>query len=355
MKIISRLLVAAAVIFCTSVIITGRVRAADAAGPAPSCCLDLEERVAELEATVARKGNRKVTLEVYGQVSKGILWVEDGGDAKVLDNPNSQSRVGFIGRGRVSPTVTVGYQVEIGTSPGSLGLPGAFDWNAVGTHDRDLNLRHSFVWAETAAGKVSLGLTSMATDAIAEISTANTAVAVLPTTLYGGLIDGPRRNVVRYDTPTLAGFTASASWASEDAWDVALRYAGDFAGFRFAAGLGYAKDVLADAGKATRVSGSASAMHMPTGIFLTGAYGHVDELDVDVSHLTGGIERKWIDLGATTLFAEFGQLDALGNKVGDGWGFGAVQNLTSVNADLFAGFRSLEETAVVYGGARLKF
>ena len=37
------------------------VTAADLGG---DCCADLEERIAELEATTARKGNRKVKLEV---------------------------------------------------------------------------------------------------------------------------------------------------------------------------------------------------------------------------------------------------------------------------------------------------
>ena len=37
-------------------------QAADFGG---DCCADLEERVAELEATTARKGNRKVSLTIY--------------------------------------------------------------------------------------------------------------------------------------------------------------------------------------------------------------------------------------------------------------------------------------------------
>ena len=42
-------------------------KAADLGG---DCCADLEERVAELEATTARKGNRKMSLTVYGQVNR---------------------------------------------------------------------------------------------------------------------------------------------------------------------------------------------------------------------------------------------------------------------------------------------
>ena len=45
---------------------TASAQAADLGG---NCCADLEERVAELEATTARKGNRRMSLTVSGQVS----------------------------------------------------------------------------------------------------------------------------------------------------------------------------------------------------------------------------------------------------------------------------------------------
>jgi hypothetical protein len=57
-KSASRLaIVAAAGVMSTSAM------AADLGG---DCCADLEERVAELEATTARKGNRRMSLTVYG-------------------------------------------------------------------------------------------------------------------------------------------------------------------------------------------------------------------------------------------------------------------------------------------------
>ena len=42
------------------------VKAADLGG---DCCADLEERVAELEATTVRKGNKKVSITLYGDVN----------------------------------------------------------------------------------------------------------------------------------------------------------------------------------------------------------------------------------------------------------------------------------------------
>ncbi|MGE0382992.1 MAG: porin, partial [Hyphomicrobium sp.] len=53
------------------------VRAADFGG---DCCADLEERIAELEATTARKGNRKVSLTVSGYIAQEITWWDDGGE-----------------------------------------------------------------------------------------------------------------------------------------------------------------------------------------------------------------------------------------------------------------------------------
>jgi hypothetical protein len=67
------------------------VSSADLGG---DCCADLEERVAELEATTARKGNRKVSLTVSGWVNESVVWWNDGTEKNVYVGTNSveQSR-----------------------------------------------------------------------------------------------------------------------------------------------------------------------------------------------------------------------------------------------------------------------
>src|SRR5436853_4485922 len=85
--------------------------AADLGG---DCCADLEERVAELEATTARKGNRKMSLTVYGQVNRSILYWNDGSRSNTaigLDNHNSASRFGFMGSAKISPAWSAGYSL----------------------------------------------------------------------------------------------------------------------------------------------------------------------------------------------------------------------------------------------------
>lgn len=50
----------------------GAANAADLGG---DCCADLEERVATLEATTARKGNRKVSLTISGWVNHSMMAI----------------------------------------------------------------------------------------------------------------------------------------------------------------------------------------------------------------------------------------------------------------------------------------
>ena len=55
--------------------ITTSANAADLGG---NCCADLEERIAELEATTARKSNRKVSLTISGWVAEQVTFWDDG-------------------------------------------------------------------------------------------------------------------------------------------------------------------------------------------------------------------------------------------------------------------------------------
>src|SRR4249919_3479207 len=86
----------------------GAASAADLGG---NCCADLEERVAELEATTARKGNRKMSLTISGQVNRMVLYYNDGHKSDAyygLDNTTSSTRFWFNGNAKVSPYLSTG-------------------------------------------------------------------------------------------------------------------------------------------------------------------------------------------------------------------------------------------------------
>src|SRR5690606_10603890 len=153
---------AAAGLFATSAM------AADL-GIGGNCCADLEERVAELEATTARKGNRVVSLTVYGRITQGILWhdAEDGyreGKLTIRDDGASPTMFGFRGEASIRPGLTAGYNFEFGVSADD------------GTGGDDFfSLRHNYVYLDSETfGRVSLGQTSQVTDGLYEINLANT-------------------------------------------------------------------------------------------------------------------------------------------------------------------------------------
>src|SRR5262245_8636164 len=91
----------------------GTSQAADLGG---NCCADLEERIAELEATTVRKGNRKMSLTISGQVDRVVVWYDDGRFSRTyygLDNTNSSSRYIMAGSAKVTPKLSMGFEIMI--------------------------------------------------------------------------------------------------------------------------------------------------------------------------------------------------------------------------------------------------
>jgi hypothetical protein len=84
-----------------TVFVAKPARAADLGG---DCCADLEERVADLEATTARKGNKKVSVQIYGKVNYATMWWDDGGEQNVytVNNYNESTRTGIKGKAKIA-------------------------------------------------------------------------------------------------------------------------------------------------------------------------------------------------------------------------------------------------------------
>jgi len=253
-------------------------KAADLGG---DCCADLEERVAELEATTARKGNRKVSLTISGWVNEGLLIWNDGREknAYVGNSNYNRSRFRFTGDAKISPDWSAGFLLEIGVRSGS-DLSTTARWQDDSLQgNAGLDVRHVAWWIENKQyGRVWVGQTANATAGLNGINlsqvadhstvglnnlgggfqlrtknnpstTANSAGQFASAVTWAGLRGpsyengsigfGERYNVIKYVSPTIMGFIFSAAWGEDDMWDVALRYAGEFSGFKLAAGVGY--------------------------------------------------------------------------------------------------------------------
>ncbi len=88
-------------------------KAADLGG---DCCADLEERVAELEATTVRKGNKKVSVTLSGWVVKLGTWWDDGHEQNfyVGDKDTTlSSHFTISGQATIAPGWYGGYNLTV--------------------------------------------------------------------------------------------------------------------------------------------------------------------------------------------------------------------------------------------------
>jgi len=397
MKTTSRFALAAAAGLFVGAMAFTPAKAADLGG---DCCADLEERVAELEATTARKGNRVVSLQVSGRVNRAILAWDDGEDSDVyhIDNDHSSSRLGFSGSAALKPGWTTGFDVvfnvqeadssqvdQVNHDTNDSGKPVAFD------------IRRARVYFESAQfGRITLGQGQSASDGTAEVDLGggnyysdplyNTSFFVrldgqgegqFGNLTWGDLgfnLDGAgRTNNVRYDTPSIYGFILSASAGENDYADIALRFSKEWNSIRFAAAAGYVwadePDRLGnDDTEVEQFSSSASIIHVPSGLFLTGAYSTRDQEDAisddDFYFVKGGVNRNFTGYGNTSIFVAYAkqegfsegeQFDAFAtaDDIGDEdfdddytlvssevdrYAFGINQNFASAATDIYLHF-----------------
>jgi predicted porin len=314
-------------------------KAADLGG---DCCSDLEERVAELEATTVRKGNKKVSVTVYGKMNRAVMFWDDGAEQNTysVDNSYESSRFGLKGSAKITGDWSGGYKIEAEVRSAASEAVNQIDdddgtrsGGVLGNESRLLLLRHSYMYLDNKKlGQVRWGLTYMPKDDV----TKDTDVTDLEDTMTSdnhmnrGFFLRPkgfdtevggagqlkwqaisqcysstsafdcstRRNAVTYWSPTFfgsadgKGFSASWGWGEDDIWGAALRYKDDWGNklFSVGAGIGYEKsrdENQQNSGGGLNGfrrdidewAGMASIKHNPTGLFLFSAFSFSDTND----------------------------------------------------------------------------
>jgi hypothetical protein len=349
---------------------SGLTEAANATDFIASCCNDLENRVAELESTSARKANRKVSLSVSGYVAQELTWWDDGAERNAYLHglgPTQATHVKFTGDAQLAAGWSAGYTLRIQNLDDNPFGRNAATGQAIDQFSPDfsqgLNVQMSFWYLQSITlGKFSIGRQAGAAKSAAmftdqsgtQIVDNYTFLAGFPQFQLrndGGLIgrgmtwgqlaycysqnvplggdcDGLVMNSVRYDTPVVSGFSASASWGEDDDWEIAARYAGQWSGFKIILGAGFSDNTDA------RISGTAVMAskdsqlfqaggyieHLTSGLFVHVAYGHENNngallangFTAPNSHhwyVKSGIRRKWTPLGATVIYGDFAEYD----------------------------------------------
>jgi predicted porin len=321
----------------------GPARAADLGG---DCCADLEERVVELEATTVRKGNKKVSITLYGQVNRAVSFWDDGAEKNtyVVDNNYESSRFGFKGSTKISGDWSAGYRLEVEPTEANSARLDQFDDNNTDDSNGSLFVRHSFMYVNNKKfGEVRLGLTATPIYNI----TKDTNVSELEDTMHSdnrmmqgfflrpsgfdnaeglsklkwqdisrcysssnSFVCSTRRNGVAYWSPNWEGFSASVGWYEDDDWGAALRYKKEWGEtWEVGAGIGYEdfRDERLQNGGGGEASGpaptptapsgtsffkrdiqewggSASIKHTPTGLFAFTAFMISDQNDSNTVH-----------------------------------------------------------------------
>ena len=397
-------------------LLAGAATSASAADLGGNCCADLEERIAELEATTARKGNRKVSLTVSGWVNQQITFWDDGQESNVYIHDLGStlgSHVKFTGQATISPGWSAGYVLQI-EAINSDGLTtsqsvdnGPVVLNKSGALGVQLFQSYWFVKSDQL-GKVSVGLQSQASDNTAILVDGsgsllsanwvsydfnsffirNSGSGNLTNITFGGAggcvlgdCNGKPENSIRYDSPTFAGFSLSASWGDDDFWDVAARYSGEFNGIKLAAAAAYS-ETSSGSGVSTLQAPDTEyfqvgvyVQHVPTGLFVLGNYGQLNgAVETETWYVKAGLRTRWNALGHTVFYGEYlnaqndtgiaaAVVDAdnplpvgvvenvatTGSEV-DVWGLGVVQEIDAAAMSVWLKYRnadaSLEGTGI---------
>src|SRR5262245_36697384 len=258
-------------------------KAADLGG---DCCADLEERVAELEATTVRKGNKKVSVTLSGWVVKLGSWWDDGHETNFYTGDKDttlSSHFQISGSATIAPGWSAGYTIAVevpGTSCSVGFVENQFNDNACLAGGSILGVTNtllSYMWLKSDKwGTTNWGQLSQATDNVALLPDLSGTVIESNAVLFDGAgmfvrPRGPRNsndlatdfkwtNVVncltggggvgadcagypyngfRHDSPTWAGFSMSGGFYEDDVWDIAVKYAADWNSIKVSAAAGF--------------------------------------------------------------------------------------------------------------------
>lgn len=341
----------------------------------------------------SRIKNADVTL--YGQVNRGVLYVDDGDDTNFyqVDNDNSSTRIGITGVISGAKDLDAGTKIEVQFESNSSSEVDQNNKRNVG--DNHFTKRHLDLYLNSKQfGKLSIGYGSTASDGTSETDLSGTDLVgyssvadmaggqffydknadVLSTTRIGNSfsnMDGlGRDDRIRYDTPSFSGFSAAASYIADGGGDFALRYAITSDRFKLAAAAAYANPGSTSSKTDDQFSASISVLH-DNGISLTGSGGtreYKDSGDGDgvFFYTKLGYQADFFSIGKTAISFDYGMFDDVAQKDDEATTFGVqfVQYIESLATECYLGYRHHEldrnnedydDIDAVMSGVRIKF
>ena len=331
------------------------------------------------DARVIKSGKDQVSLSISGHVSRQITIVDDGRTSvRHSDSDFSSSRIVIKGAGKINSDLKVATKIETAVDDNRNGPAqadtehGSRSGNDLQTRKAEIQLKHK------SFGTVWIGAGDTATNGITEHSFVS--YALLPG-FYGGVNGGAFRAVntdgsngtqlravndvigyqdglgrstrIRYDTPVIAGFMASASHLDDQSWDVALRYNGKVMGTKVKAGVGFSNDSTDE-----QIAGSVALLHS-SGLGARYGIEHVNdetrggEGSANAATATKDFVQQGAQLFYTSKFNEMGKTQVMyeyahaehknaSGDIADSHSVAIAQNVDAAAMELFLRFTTVE-------------
>ena len=345
-------------------------------------------------------GQPKVKLKLYGQVTKQLLWADDGTNSRtfITDSEASSTRIGFTATAPVNADFSFGAQLEQEWKSNAPGNGGVSIYNGNANNiaiNPDNNGVNQTTFTERLAevtlnhkrfGKISLGQGVVSADGSSEANLSGATLAsgtifasqmgatrlydsraraYVGASTYGQVFavndPGGRDDRVRYDTPRFMGFAADSSFVSGGKFGVGANYSEKLGQFKIDARIGYHNVNSMNSTVDDEIAGSIAVLH-DTGLnahFVAGnrnfkKAGSTPGSGTAVTYHDGenigggvGYIAKIFGVGPTAFAVDYYRAEGFERTASTAvaydaasWGIGVQQDFSDIGSSVFLGYRN---------------
>jgi hypothetical protein len=281
------------------------------------------------EAGSIAAGNSKIDLKVGGRVIRGVQYIDDGNNTNLFHTHgrSADTEIYFAVSGKLTESTTAGavhrFDVnEVGNSSFSA-APGQNDTQAAAADAQ----KFSYVYFKhKSMGTLTMGFQGEAGDGAVNLkygkalvgspglytgnTTLTTGTAGTSTVTAGAQasnLDPGSSNEIRYDSPSISGFTLSGSQHSDGGFSTAVRYSGKIAGLSVKGAYHYNGESGGNDG--SNYWGGSIAVQHSSGFHVAIADSHRRGEGLgrtpDYRRYSGGYEASMNSLGKTDFYVQY--------------------------------------------------
>jgi hypothetical protein len=363
---------------------------------------------ADGHAKVVKSSQDKVSFRISGQIHREMHVADDGHSTRVAhtDSGYSTSRIRFHTAAKVNANLKVGSLTEIAMDDNRDGFD--IEAPAGGRAAGDLRTRiNELHFAHSQFGKLTMGAGNGAANGVNNISVHGVSIA-LPggmgflggaglkfrnsvagadgtrqqtaagvVNVMGDLDFNSRRPRLRYDTPNIMGFVGSISHNTQQSIEYALRYSGKIFDTKIKAAAGMAQNTsgASTTSNTEEMYGASISLGHSSGLGATFGCHYQNsgdnaenEADPAGCNVQGHFQRKFNEMGRTSLVVEYSQADDVNARgdIASAYGVTVKQDIDAAALDVFAKYTNydlerdsiaggLEDIDVFTVGSRIRF